>query len=427
MTLWETHDDRALLELLAIDTTTPMETGRPSALRAAQELFAQYAEGAGMTVVHHQPPPASALLRDGVPRSVHERVAQMGAAFLDSQPNLVLRLGPPRPPCRTLVVNAHLDTVSGTVPVGLSDGCFTGRGAADAKGPAVGALVGIRAAIVAQPHFAESVTVVMQAVGGEEGGAMGVYGTREVTEGGYRGRLNLVCEPTRLGVLDHGTTSMTARITVDGSDSTDDEPVRGDNATLILGYIAAQLAEQIGPPLDAAGVKLCVAGLRTGEAHNRVFGTGTLLINLAYPSPEAGADAEALVEAGFDEARAGFAQRFAGVAVAERSAARIRDICRLEWLKRGLPVLANRDAQMEAILRRAGVERHDPAAGDPAPFTCDAMWLHAADAYTAVFGPGDLGHNGAHTPHEWMARADLETYAARMRDVVMAFAAQERL
>ncbi len=422
MTGWTASDDGALLELLAIDTATPMETGRPSALRDAQEAFARHAAGAGMSVVHHEPPPRSAVERPDVPRPVRERAAQMGEAFFESQPNLVLRLGPARPPQRTLVLNAHLDTVSGEVPVGLRDGRFSGRGAADAKGPAVAALAGIRAATATRPDIGDVVSVVVQAVGGEEGGAMGVYGTRELTERGHHGRLNLVCEPSRLGLLDHGTTSMTARITVRGSSSTDDEPGRGDNATLILGHVAAQLALEAGPRLDAIGVKFCVAGLSTGETHNRVSGSGTLLLNLAYRSIAAGEHAEQIVESCFDAARAGFARRFAGLPIAERSARRVGETCRLQWLKRGLPVLANRDARMEAVLRGAGVERHDPDAGEPAPFTCDAMWLRQPGAYTAVFGPGDLGRNGAHTPHEWMDRADLATYAMKLRDVICAFA-----
>ena len=42
--------------------------------------------------------------------------------------------------------NVHLDTVAGWQPVGFDGTCFTGRGAIDAKGPAVALLAGVRAA-----------------------------------------------------------------------------------------------------------------------------------------------------------------------------------------------------------------------------------------------------------------------------------------
>ena len=47
--------------------------------------------------------------------------------------------------------NVHLDTVAGLEPVRLDGGRLYGRGAIDAKGPAVALLAGIRAALTSEP------------------------------------------------------------------------------------------------------------------------------------------------------------------------------------------------------------------------------------------------------------------------------------
>lgn len=420
MSAWTPLDERLLIELLRIDTTTPMETGRPSELRAAQRLFAEHALSAGFETEHFAAPDPGSLKRPGVPLPVLERAAEIGDEFLTGQPNLVLRLGPPRPPAQTLTFNTHLDTVGGEVAMSVDGGVIAGRGAIDAKGPAVAALAGIRNAVVARPDLRDRITVLLHAVGGEEGGALGVYGTREVAERGYRGRLNVVAEASRLGFFDHGTTSMTARIAVDGAGSTDDEPALGDNATLILASATCNLAELVGPAVEDLGAKMCIAGICTGRTHDRVFGSGRLLLNFSYGSEAQGAAIGDLLEGAFEQVAPRFVARFGQLAVAERSALRVTDICHLEWLKRGLPVLRNRDEQMEHLLGGIGIARHDPA-GDPAPFTCDAMWLAGDVGHTIVFGPGDLGENGAHTEREHVLREDLEAYADRVSALTLAF------
>ncbi|MGC1852139.1 MAG: M20/M25/M40 family metallo-hydrolase [Solirubrobacterales bacterium] len=420
MSAWAPADEHLLLELLGVDTTTPMETGRPSALRDAQCLLAEHAVAAGFEIEHFAPPERGAIERPGVPLPVLERAAEMGKVFLSSQPNLVLRLGPPRPSDRTLVFNSHLDTVGGDVEVTVNESTLTGRGAIDAKGPVVAVLAGVRDAVATRPDLRDRITVLLHAVGGEEGGALGVYGTREMAERGYLGRLNVVAEASQLGFFDHGTVSMTTRIAVDGAGSTDDEPALGDNATLILASVVCDLAELVGPSVEEIGAKMCIAGMSTGSTHDRVFGSGHLLLNFSYGSQEQGSSIERHVEAAFEQVADRFASRFGQLAIAKRSALRLTDVCSLTWLKRGLPVLRNRDEEMESLLGAVGISRHDPD-GDPAPFTCDAMWLAGSVGHTIVFGPGDLGANGAHTPREHVFRTDLEEYAERVSALVLAF------
>ncbi|MGH2667599.1 MAG: M20/M25/M40 family metallo-hydrolase, partial [bacterium] len=165
---------------------------------------------------------------------------------------------------------------------------------------------------------------------------------------------------------------------------------------------------------------ICIAGVETGRMHNRVYGTGRLLLNFAYPSLDVGVAIERLVDDAFRAALARFCDEYASCEVAHSAAVAASDICSLTWLKRRLPVLANRVAEMEALLRRAGINRHDEASPS-APFTCDAMWLGGPGCYSVVLGPGGLIENNAHAPGEFMRIADLDRFADQVASIVLAF------
>jgi acetylornithine deacetylase len=410
-----------LLELLRTPTVTPMETRVPSAIADAQSLMADRAAELGFEVELHEPPPAAALDAPGVPTSVLEAAEAMGREeFLACQPNMVLRLGREAGHERTLMLNAHLDTVGGEVEVGERDGVFSGRGAVDMKGPAVALLAAVRAALRERPDLAERIAVRLQLVAGEESGAMGSYGTRVVFERGLTGRLNVFAEPTGGVYFDSCTASMTARVTVRGSGSTDDEPDAGENATLLLGHVAVELAARLDAPAERAGCKVCIGGLATGTMHDRVYGEGTLMVNVAYPSAEAARTLEAELEEAVRGACASFAERFAGVGVAARTARAAERICHVEWVKRGLPTLAGRDPELEARLAAAGIDRL-PESRSRERFTCDAIWGSLSNGYSIVFGPGSLRENRAHAPGEFVRRDDLEDYARAAARLVLDF------
>lgn len=415
---WTGADEALLLRLLAIDTTSPMETGVPSDLAGAQHVLVEQAAGLGFQVVHDEPPPVSALQEPGTPLAVREAAAAMGSEeFARAQPNVVLRLGADRDDGRTVVFNCHLDTVSGVLPVGRVGDVVTGRGSVDAKGQAVALLAGVRSALARRPDLQQTTTVLLQLVGGEEGGAMGWYGTRLLVAAGFTGRLTLVAEPTRLAALDRTTATMTARVRVSGDDATDDAAASGHNATLALAVVAQTLVRRVGR--STAG-SLCLGGLHTGTMHNRVYGQGTLLANLAYGSAAAAARLRAATEDAFDEAMTVLERDFHDVPVAARTARDARRVCALDWTKEGLPVLSGRDPDMERVLAAAGIDRHDEQTG-LAPFTCDAMWFGPAGGHTVVLGAGDLDANGAHTSHEHVHEADLATYAARVAMLLTSF------
>jgi acetylornithine deacetylase/succinyl-diaminopimelate desuccinylase-like protein len=207
---------------------------------------------------------------------------------------------------------------------------------------------------------------------------------------------------------------------VAGEDSTDDFPYSGHNATLALGHLATSLAERLDDRLGDLPVKACLAGIHTGNAHNRVFGTGCLLVNFTYTDAAAAAVLRRDVHAIVEEAAATFRSRYGTGLLGARLARDWPGVVRTRWLKAGLPTLDNRDADMELVLSHAGLVRDDRDATNV--FTCDAIWCAAAGRYVVVCGPGDLDADGAHTAAEHVGLDQLRDYAARVADLVRAFA-----
>ena len=411
-------DHELLLRLLSLPTAGPLEGGTaPEALRSAQRHYAHAAARAGLRVLRHAPCDPVWLERPDVP-AVVRRAAEADPGFLTAQPSLLLRLGPRAPRSRTVMFNVHLDTVAGDEPVRFTGRRFHGRGAVDAKGPAVALLAGIRAAAAARPGLGRDVGVLVQAVAGEEGGAMGTYGTRPLLAAGHYGRLNVFCEPTGLRSVPRATASMTARITVEGEDAIDDRPEAGHNASVLLGH----LAQHLGHRLDGAvpGTRVCVAGLRTGELHNRVYGRGTLLLNLSYGHGDDGRRLAGALNDALQDGLARFGERFGETAAFARTAKDAARIVRLHWDKRDLPALRDSDPWAEALLAGAGAA---PAPADDPGFTCDALWASGLlGAFTTVLGPGSLEANHAHAQGEFVDLDDLEEFAGVVARLLGAFA-----
>lgn len=404
-----TVDLDLLTTLLALPTAGPLEAGpdAPVELWAAQEAYA--AAATGFEVVHHAAPEPP---REPVPAAV--RAAAADAAFLAAQPSLVLRRGPAEPSA-TVMVNVHLDTVAGLEPVRVTADRVYGRGAIDAKGPAVALLAGIAAAELGD------LAVVVQAVAGEEGGALGVFGTRPLVDAGWTGDLNVFCEPTGGRLLDRCTAAATVAVEVAGADAIDDDPAAGHNATVLLGALAGHLAETLPAATDG---QVCVAGLHTGTMHNKVHGTGRLLLNLSYGTPAAGERVAAAVEAEVARGLAAFTARHRDRPLLARTARDAAAITSVRWLKRGMPPLPPADGvRLDRLAAAADLPRWP--AGAPA-FTCDAIWA-AGHGTTIVFGPGDLAANHAHAAGEFAGRAELESYAVDVARLLGAVARRPEL
>ncbi|MFJ8912940.1 M20/M25/M40 family metallo-hydrolase [Amycolatopsis sp. NPDC102389] len=396
-------DRDLLLRLLALPTAGPLETTGEVRLWDAMRAYAGAATEIGFDVLSFAAPDPSVLDRPGVPLAVRDA----GPGFLACQPSLVLRIGPAAP---AVMFNVHLDTVAPFEPADFDGTRFTGRGAIDAKGPAVALLAGVRAALAGDPAVGRDVGVVIQAVSGEEGGAMGTFGTRPLVEAGFHGALNIFCEPTGLRYLPRCSASMTACVRVDGEDAIDDEPHRGHNATVLLGFLAQHLAEDL-----AKHGQVCVAGLHTGRLHNRVYGSGELLLNIPYDCEEVAAKMTSALEDGLRTGIAGFVSRFRESPAFARTATDAAAITGLRWLKRDLPALPAQDIPL--------LDAFVPRWPDDEPgFTCDALWLaDVPGARTAVLGPGSLGANNAHARGEYADVEELDRFSELVREIVVRF------
>jgi len=167
-------------------------------------------------------------------------------------------------------------------------------------------------------------------------------------------------EPSGGVYFDRATSSMTVRIEVNGAGATDDAPGAGDNATLILAVLAHRLASLLAPAVSSCGSRMCLAGIHTGELHNRVYGSGRLHLNFAYADSLAASRIERAVEDCFAAAMLELEAEFGNAPFFSRSAANAHGITRSRWLKRGIPALCNRDPEMEAILALAELDAVRP-------------------------------------------------------------------
>lgn len=415
-----------LVDLVSLDTVSPMEGGAARQYVAAVDLVESGALARGYRTVARIHPRPEDLDHPLVPAEVRRCAREDPALLVERQPSLVLAIGRTDDPARTIVLNFHLDTVAPHVLPTLDSGVLRGRGAVDAKGPGVAVLVGVARAFEEEPRLLDEVGVVVMCVPGEEGGALGTYGTRLVLERlRLRGALLMFAEPTSGTVIDASSAVMTPQVTVHGEDSTDDHPYVGTNATLALSHAALSLTARLAPVAERVGAKLCVAGLSTGTSHNRVYGRGALKLNIAYYDDKARAAMEQELGAAFDDLAADFRSTYAGLSPGREIGRRHEDVVRLSWLKRGYPALSNRHSRLEELLERAGLARRDGVA-DGVACTCDAIWGAGHGDYVVVCGPGDLARNGAHTDHEWVDVADLDVHADRMRELVRRFAALAR-
>jgi acetylornithine deacetylase/succinyl-diaminopimelate desuccinylase-like protein len=205
---------------------------------------------------------------------------------------------------------------------------------------------------------------------------------------------------------------------VAGRDAIDDQPGAGHNASVLLGFLASYLAEVL--PGGAEDARVCIAGLHTGTLHNRVYGRGQLLLNLAYGSTSTGRLLEAVTETAVAEGVARFRGRFRGHRDLALTAAEADSVTTVEWLKRGLPALSGTDPWVDLIAAEAGLARWPD--GDLA-FTCDAIWMHGLkDAATIVLGPGDLVEGNAHAAGEHIDIGEMDGFASDIARLLVAFA-----
>jgi len=385
-----------------------MESGQSSQLLQAIDIFTYAATNIGLEILFcgHAEPDEQASKQ--IPKVGEVAKAIGWKQFYDSQPSAIYQLKSTEENAPVVMFNFHMDTVGPHIGFSSSDHVYYGRGIADNKGPGVALLSAIRHWMNKRTTSDIPMTILIQCVAGEEGGAMGIYGTRPLIKAGYFGDLNVFMIPSGGGYFDRSTSSMTLEISVDGEGSTDDFPERGVNATLILSAIVAGMASDIEPVCQKANVKLTVGGLTSGSMHNRVYGSGHLLINFSYASV---ADAELVriaVEKTFPKWLRQIDEKYSTLSTYYVTAKRCSACTSFRWLKQGLPTLSNSHPLWEQVLKEAGIRQQSAS---QAAFTCDAMWGNLPGRYTIMYGPGDLHTNGAHTELEHLTHREMEDYA----------------
>jgi acetylornithine deacetylase len=192
-----------LCELVAVPSVTGSEG-------AVQEVVARVFAARALRVDRWEP-----TVAEVAPYEAHVGAA----ASYAGRPNVVGVLSGARPGGRSILLNAHVDTVAigdrerwTRDPGGeLVGGRFYGRGACDMKGGLVTVLVALDALSAAGVRLGGDVTLAAT-VGEEDGGV----GALAAVLRGYRADAALITEPTRLALVTAQEGSLVFRLTVRG-------------------------------------------------------------------------------------------------------------------------------------------------------------------------------------------------------------------
>jgi len=126
---------------------------------------------------------------------------------------------------KKIILNAHLDTVRGVLPVKAEHGLVYGRGAADMKGGLTGIIEALAVLKDKKPRYdVHFHGVVREEVDG--------YGTYSLNEKGIKGDLAIVAEPTRLNIYLGQKGRVTLKAEIHGKASHASKPELGVNAIL---------------------------------------------------------------------------------------------------------------------------------------------------------------------------------------------------
>ena len=126
---------------------------------------------------------------------------------------------------KKIILNAHLDTVRGEIPVKMEEGLVYGRGAADMKG----GLTGIIEALAVLKNKKPKYDVYFHGVVREE---VDGYGTYSLNKQDAKGDLAIIAEPTRLNISLGQKGRVTLKAKIHGKASHASKPELGVNAIL---------------------------------------------------------------------------------------------------------------------------------------------------------------------------------------------------
>ncbi len=183
---------------------------------------------------------------------------------------------------KTLVLNGHLDIVSGKVsqfdPI-ESDGKIIGRGSADMKG---GCAAMIQAMIELKAEDLKS-KIMLQLVPDEEVG--GMHGSAYLVEQGYVGDFVICAEPTNLQISIQSKGIIRLDVVSTGLSAHGSRPWEGDNAILkaIENYFKIEKLPIINIGSDFyEKSSINLARISGGDIYNRVPDKSTIGLDIRY-------------------------------------------------------------------------------------------------------------------------------------------------
>ncbi len=246
-----------LQQLVRIPSVNPRERDEP-AESAIAEFVARWATDAGLEV-EVQP-------------------------VLPGRPNVLVRLGG-RDPSRTLLLEAHLDTVEtegmSIDPFGgeIRNGRLYGRGACDTKG----SLAAMLAAVAELKRSGSCpIDVVLAATMDEE---FAYRGVSAVVGRGERFAAAIVGEPTGLDLVTAHKGSARFKVTTHGRACHSSMPWAGDNAILRMADVLQLVRREIEPEAAAlthprvGQATFCVSVIQGGVAVNTVPAECTITVD----------------------------------------------------------------------------------------------------------------------------------------------------
>jgi succinyl-diaminopimelate desuccinylase len=274
----------------------------------------------------------------------------------------------------TLILNGHMDTVPGKVPVRVEGDRLYGRGTVDMKGGLVGILEALRELKGERLRY----NLAVQMVVGEEGPSSGTWTVLEREEE-VRRHFALVAEPTRLQILLGQKGRAVFRVQVRGEACHSSRPELGKNA-ILLACRAIQVIRQVKPRVhEILGPgRLNVTMISGGSWSNIIPDECVLTLDRRLTLGEGEESSRKELE----EALRGLD---AEVALEERGA------------PISIPFLLPRENPFIDRLARS-VERHREVSFGVKSATTDASYLVRKGIPAVIFGPGDPSL--AHTREE---------------------------
>ncbi len=321
------------------------------------------------------------------------------------RPNVVGTIGP-EDASRTLLVEAHLDTVSVrgmTVPpfaAEVRDGRLYGRGACDMKGPMAAFLWTLQPDLLSAIAASGKRLVVVGAMGEEQG----CEGIQVLVDGG---RLSadeaLVLEPTELNIVHAHKGAFWVRVHVEGRSGHGSNPAGGISA--IAGM--TRFIERLEKSIEDLPIESSVLGRPTLNVGKIVGGSG---VNLVPGTCTIEIDRRTLPSENHAEILEGMRAEL--------------EALKTEGRITGFEIEAIKDSRAYQTATESGlIHRLSEACSDQGvtPRCAGTAWYSDAGplaqvcSETVVFGPGSIKQ--AHTPDEYIDLVELQKGA----DILAAF------